>query len=360
MNENENSNEDRTEEATPERRDEFREKGQIAISRDLASTVSLGALVVSLFYAWNLLSRHLSAFSINIWNFERNHLPDDSNIGMIMSKTGYIILILVVPIFSIVAIIAMASVFAQTRINFSWQRVNFDWSRLNPASGISRMVSTQSLVELMKSIAKLCVISMIAYLVLHGAWKNIPILMLMPMNNSWQFWATLTKDLFFSVLALLLLIACADYFYQFMTLEKQLKMTKEEIKQEYKQREQDPHIKQKMKRMQRENIARSKISRTKTATVLITNPTHYSIALKYELDYPAPILVAKGVDDIALRMRAVATDEKIPIVENRILARTLYAQVEEGDEIPSKFYAAVAEIIRYVYKIKGKKLRKSR
>jgi flagellar biosynthetic protein FlhB len=358
MSENQGSNEDRTEEATPERRDEFREKGQIAISRDLASTVSLGVLIAALWQVGDSIFKGIMSYASRIWRFEKNYLPDMANIGLIMTQFNYSILASLIPVLTMVSLAAIFAVLAQTRFNFSWQRLGFDWNRLNPVSGFSRMISMQSLVELIKSILKLCVVALITYLVLHSAWKNLPLLMMMPLQKTLGYWGDLTKDLFYSVIGLLLTIAVGDYFYQFMTLEKQLMMTKEEVKQEYKQREQDPHIKQRMKRMQRDNITRSKIARTKTATVIVTNPTHYSIALKYELNYSAPILVAKGVDEVALRMRLVAKDEKIPIVENRSLARSLYAQVEEGEEIPSKFYAAVAEVIRYVYKVKGKKIRK--
>ena len=133
-------------------------------------------------------------------------------------------------------------------------------------------------------------------------------------------------------------------------------MTKQDVKEEYKRREVDPQVRGRMRRMQRDAVMRNTIAKTKKATALVTNPTHFSVAIKYEINDPAPIVIAKGEDDLALRMRSVARDEKIPIIENRPLARALYAQVEEGEEIPSKFYAAVAEVIKYVFKLKGRRL----
>jgi len=358
MAENQGSNEDRTEEATPERRDEFREKGQIALSRDFASSLSLTVLIVALSKTWLTSATSIASFSKKIWMFERNWSPDLSNIGAILFDTIWVIFEVVIPVLLLVCFAAIFGVFLQTKMNFSWSKIEFDWSRVNPLSGISRIFSAQGIFELFKSIVKMIIISVVTYIVLYGAWGQLPTLMLKPFSYSFKFWGQLTRDLFYTILSLLLIMSGGDYLYQYLTIEKKLKMTKEEVKQEYKQREQDPHIKQRMKRMQRENIARSKVARTKTATVLITNPTHYSIALKYEMEYAAPVLVAKGIDDVALRMRIVAKDENIPIVENRVLARGLYAQVEEGEEIPSKFYSAVAEVIRHVYRLKGKKIRK--
>jgi flagellar biosynthetic protein FlhB len=149
-------------------------------------------------------------------------------------------------------------------------------------------------------------------------------------------------------------IAGGDYLYNFFSLEKKLKMTKQEVREEFKRREVDPHLKGRMRRMQRDLATRKVVEKTKEATVLLTNPTHYSIALKYEIGMAAPIVLAKGIDFLALKMREVAKEQKIPIIENRPLARELYATVDEGREIPDKLYKAVAEIIRYVFKLKGK------
>jgi flagellar biosynthetic protein FlhB len=171
---------------------------------------------------------------------------------------------------------------------------------------------------------------------------------------AWAYWAEITKSLFWAVAGLMLLVAGIDYLYNFISFERRIKMTKQEVKDEFKRREVDPHLKARMRRMQRDMVMRRTLEKTKEATVLITNPTHFSIALKYELGMGAPILLAKGIDFLALEMRKVAKENKIPIIENRPLARELYATVEEGEEIPDKLYKVVAEIIRYVFKLKNK------
>lgn len=356
----ETGNEDRTEDATPERREEFRERGQVAFSRDLASVISMACLIYVMFYWWKFAPKLVIEFTKKFWSSENNIRPSLENIGGLLSDASFIFLKITVPLFVVIGISYGFVVVGQTRFNFSWEKINFDAAKLNPISGFVKIFSMQSVVELLKSIGKLLVVGSVAYLVLVSEWKRIPVLMHLPFGVSWKYWGLITKDLFTAVIWLLLAISLFDYFYQYMTLEKQLKMTKEEVKQEYKQREVDPHVRNKIRRMQRENVSRNKVARTRKATVLVTNPTHYSIALKYEIGINAPILLAKGEDETALRMRLVAKEENIPIVENKKLARALYSQVEEGEEIPSKFYAAVAEVIRYVYRLTGKKIPQKR
>jgi len=210
---------------------------------------------------------------------------------------------------------------------------------------------------LTKTILKTIAVSGVAYAILKNEWIKVPGLMNQTMSSTWTYWGSITSQLFWSVAAFLLIIGLADYFVNFMSLERQMKMTKQEVKEEYKRREVDPHVKARMRRMQRDIVMRKTLANTKNATVLITNPTHFSIALRYDPTVGgAPVLLAKGIDFVALKMREIAKEEKIPIIENRPLARELYATVEEGEEIPDRFYRTVAEIIRYVYKIKGKRI----
>jgi len=144
-----------------------------------------------------------------------------------------------------------------------------------------------------------------------------------------------------------------DYFYNWITMERRMKMSKQELKEEYKRRELDPQVKGRQRRMARDIANRKTLENTKQATVLITNPTHYSVAVRYEIGMTTPMVVAKGIDFLALRMRETAKGQDIPIVENRPLARTLYRLVNEGQEIPEDLFTAVAEVIRYVFRLKG-------
>jgi flagellar biosynthesis protein FlhB len=163
--------------------------------------------------------------------------------------------------------------------------------------------------------------------------------------------------MFWFVSGFLFIIASIDYFYNYSVLEKKMKMTKQEVKDEFKQRELNPLIKGRQRRIQREMSMRQTVEATKTATVIITNPTHYSVALKYELGMESPVLVAKGIDHLALTIREVAKSFDIPLVENRPLARALYKTVEIDQNIPESLYKAVSEIIRYVFRIKGIKVK---
>jgi flagellar biosynthetic protein FlhB len=356
MAEEDAGSEDKTEEATQERRDEFREQGQVAYSREITSVLVLCACIYYL-SAWSpkTLAQLERTFITSFESISTKRIDSDNILGLAV-ETWKDLLTLIVPLFAIVFVVATAVTLGQTRLNWSWDRIKPDWSRLNPISGIARMFEMQTFVELLKSIAKLIAVSTVAYLILRSEWAKVPALMNWPMASAWAYWGKITKDLFWAVAGFLLVLSSADYLYQFISYERRIKMTKQEVKEDYKRREVDPNVKGRMRRMQREAVTRNTIAKTKKATVLVTNPTHFSIALKYDPGDGAPMVIAKGEDDLALRMRVVARDEKIPIIENRPLARALYAQVEEGEEIPSKFYAAVAEIIKYVYRLKGKRL----
>lgn len=348
--------EDRTEEATPERREEYRERGQVVVSRELTSVLVLAASIVFLSLYTPTYSRTLQRLFVS--EFEQlgtrriTHANFMSYAGDMWSQ----MLLLIVPIFVVTLAIAAAATLLQTRFNWSWQRLKPDFSRLSLAQGLVRMVNLQALVELLKSTAKMVAVALVAWLILFGEWSRVPELMAYPLASTWSYWGGITKSLFWSVAGLLLFVAGGDYLYNFISFERRLKMTKQEVKEDFKRREVDPHLKGRMRSMQRKIVMQGTLAKTRKATALITNPTHYSIAIKYELGDAAPSLVAKGVDELALLMREIARDEKIPIIENRPLARALYAQVKEGEEIPSKFYRAVAEIIRYVFKLKGKAL----
>ena len=211
-------------------------------------------------------------------------------------------------------------------------------------------------MELLKGLLKLFSISVVAYLILYDEYSKTTNLLYMDVGQIWSYWGHVTKLLFWSVAGFLVVIAAIDSIYNFMQIDKQLKMTKEEVKEEFKKRESDPQLKAKMKSMAREIAMSKTLEATKDATVVVTNPTHFAIALKYQQGLLAPVVVAKGKDHIALRMKEIAKESDIPMVENKPLARTLYKLVEVGSYIPESMYKAVSEVIRYVYTIQGRKL----
>ncbi len=353
-------NEDRTEEASPERREEFRERGEIAISGDITSVFVLSAITALFGIYLVRLSKSLQAVMFQHFsNFDLSQINEKTVLDHLTHVGGQVIW-MIIPFFAVATVMAAFITFSQTRLNWSWKRLAPKWERLNFFSGVVRMVSMQAVVQVLKSVGKMVVIFAISYLILKGEFRSAPGLMNMPFAKVWSYWASITHTLFWSVLGLLLFIASGDFIYNFVTMEKKLKMTKEEVKEEYKKREQDPHMKGRMKRMQREIATSKSISATKTATVVVTNPTHFAVALRYELGMPAPIVVAKGQDFVAQRMKEVAKENGILIMENKPLARTLFKVCKVGQEIPESLYRAVSEIIRYVFLLKGRNLSRSR
>lgn len=359
MAEESESGEDRTEEATPERREEFRDRGQVVVSREISSTLVL--LACALFFGLAIPSTIESMKQFMVVQFQSlaTQKISQSNFIGYSGAIWWNYLLWVLPIFFVAATAGAGGTLLQSQMNWSWQKLQPDFSRLNFFKGVTRMFSSQSVVELAKSIGKMVSVILVAYLILHSEWKIVPGLMSLAPAKGWHHWADITLQLLWSVAGLATVIAGGDYFFNFMQVEKQVKMTKQEVKEEIKKREVDPHVKGKIKRMAREYATRKMIADTKTATVVITNPTHYAVALKYEVGMSAPKVVAKGLDFLALHLREIAQENSIPIIENKPLARTLYKIVEVGQEIPESLYKAVSEVIRFVFQLKGIKVAKN-
>ena len=353
--ENEDGQE-KTEDPTEDRREEFRNKGDIAHSKEFTSITVLlctvGFLSVFSYQGYISLSRFMAI------QFEQiaSRRIDTNNIINYFVQIWTSFFMTIAPICLVTITAAAVTTFLQTRFNISWSRIKPNWGKFNIINGLKRLISSQAILELFKSLGKMISVSIIAYLILYGEQTSIPGLLNIDIFHIWSYWADITKMMFWFVSAFLFIIASIDYMYNFNALEKKMKMTKQEVKDEMKQREINPLIKGRQKRIQREYSLRQTVEATKTATVIITNPTHYSVALKYELGMEAPILVAKGMDHLALTIREVAKGLDIPLVENRPLARTLYKTVEINENVPESLYKAVSEVIRYVFRIKGIKV----
>lgn len=349
----EDSGQDRSEEASPQRREDFRKKGQVAVSREINSVFTLAAVIGLFSFYFVEISQMLMDFmeamfrkSSNIMITRDNFLP---NFGEILSDYLFIIL----PPFLVGSSAAIIATFFQTRFNFSMQRLKPTFSKMNPIAGLGRMFGIQSLVELLKGLGKIFIISLSSYMVIKGSWSLIPALLKLETSKIFDFSLSTNIKLAITALVLLLIIAIGDYAFNRFSTEKKLKMTKQEVKEESKKTDGDPLVKQRLRRMAREIANKKMIEASKDATVIITNPTHYSVALKYEIGMPAPIVVAKGVDFLAFKIRDTAKKNNVPIVENPPLARTLYAIVRIGHIIPENLYKAVSEVIKYVFEING-------
>ncbi len=350
--ENEDGQE-KTEDPSDERRQEFREKGEVAHSREFTSVFVLVSSIIFVTYFAQHFTKELERLFVTQFQSLGQFQVTQKNVLSYINSVwgGFIVLIL--PLFALTTVIASFSTFTQTKLNFSWKRLAPNFQKFNLLKGIARMVSGQAAMELFKGVGKMTAVGIVSYLILKSEWYVTPGLINLGLVESWDYWANITRSLFWAVAGLLLLIAGADYMYNFITLENKMKMTKKEVKDEFKKREIDPHVKNRMRRMQREIVNRQMIEQTKQATVVITNPTHFAVALKYEIGMAAPIVVAKGVDFLAQRMKEAAKENDIPMVENKPLARTLYKILEVGQEIPESLYKAVSEVIRYVFKLKG-------
>jgi flagellar biosynthetic protein FlhB len=356
MAENETDQEDKTEEASAERREDFREQGNVAMSHELSQVAGLAA--IAMFITWYMPQVITRSQRVLIQNFQaiQSFRVNDKNLVSYLSSTWVDLLYIILPFFIVAASAGTLVTLLQTQFNWSWKKLEPDWNKLNPLPGLARLFSKEAVVGLIKSCAKLGAVTVIAWLVLAGEWRHVPALMNSNFAASWLYWAEITKQLLWGVVGLMVFIGAADFLYIFMSLETKMKMSKQEVKEETKQRETDPHVKAKLRRMAREIATRKAVENTKKATVLVTNPTHYSIAIRYEVGMPAPLVVAKGVDFLALKMRETAKELEIPIIENKALARAIYAAVKEGDEIPVSMYQAVSEIIKFVFQLKGIKI----
>jgi flagellar biosynthetic protein FlhB len=224
---------------------------------------------------------------------------------------------------------------------------------MNPLSGLKKMVSAKSLVELIKSVVKIVIIGLVVNDVFKAKAKEVPALMTHDLNSSLKYMIDTSMDIAFRVGIFLAIYAAGDYFYQWWEYEKNLRMTKQEVKEEYKQMEGDPKIKGQIRQKQRQMGMMRMMQAVPSADVVITNPTHYAIALKYDQKVSrAPVVVAKGKDAIALRIKEKAKESNVQMVENRPLAQALYVSTDIGEAIPEDLYKAVAEILAQVYKLK--------
>lgn len=350
---NNDSGQDRNEEATPERREEFRGKGQVAFSKEIVSVGTLlggaGFLLVSIDFMRKHLQEIFSLHFFQIRDFRISLKAVDPYFQTIWLKT----MMIMMPMLIATSVIAIGVTFLQTQMNWSWKKLAPDFKRLNPITGLGRMVNAQAAVELIKGIVKMVAVGVVGTLILYSERIIVPGLLYYPMESMLGYWSGITLQMIWAVGALMLVVSGGDYLFNFFQLEKQMKMTKQEVKEEYKRKELDPHVKGRMRKMARDLANRKMLSAVESATVVITNPTHYSVALKYEPGMVAPMVVAKGVDFLALRIRERAKEFGVVIMENPPLARLIYRDIEVDQEIPENLYKAIAEIIKSVYRKKG-------
>ena len=350
----EKSLEDKTEKATPKKREEVRKKGEVAKSRELPSVAVLLASLITLTIFGSYIYTHIQsimrgAFSLPILN--DLNIPD---FIVFAQKMITLFILTMSPLLAAIFITAILSNIAQVGFMLSGELIKPKFSKLDPIKGFGRLFSKQSFMELFKSLLKLAIVGGVGYLTVRGEMKNIPLLGDMEFNAIIAYiLLTIFKIFIRCTLAMIFLVAI-DYAFQKWDFEKRIKMSKKEVKDEFKRTEGDPLIKSRIRSLQMEMARKRMMQEVPKADVVITNPTSLAVALKYDSSVMgAPKLLAKGAGKIADRIKELAEKHDIPILENRELAQSLYSLVEIGQEIPSILYQAIAEVLAYIYKLKG-------
>jgi flagellar biosynthetic protein FlhB len=346
--------ENKTEKATPKKRAEARKKGQVARSQDINGAVVMLASVLALSAFGPGMWRRMADATVAILDLiKQPSVVDRKGIGQLFMEVGGHMLGGFAPILIVCAVAGLMANVLQVGFKPSFQALKPDFKKLNPASGLKQLVSPNSAVEAVKSTLKVAAVGAIVALALFPKLDEMAALVGMPAEAFLPALATLVMQIAQRAALAYLAIAAADFFWQRHRFEKGLKMDKEEVKQEHKGQELPNEIRMAQRRRAMELARARMMDAVPTADVVVTNPTHYSVALKYDSDNPAPIVVAKGTDHLALRIRHTAAEYGISVVPDPPLARALYASVDVGRMIPEEMFAAVAQLLAYVYKVAG-------
>jgi flagellar biosynthetic protein FlhB len=346
---------EKTEPATPRRRQEARRKGQVASSMEIPSAfillfAFLGFLMLGGYYKNRLYRMFGDVFESGL----TMELTADSLGGLAMKWMTEVALLLL-PIFVITMVVGIASHVFQFGWLFTFEPLKPSLRNINPIQGFKQIFSTRSLVDFAKSILKLLIVGFMVYTTIWGELESIVLLDHALPEQILSFAASLTLSLGVKIAVLLVALAFLDFLYRKYMHEKSIRMSKQDIKDEHKKLEGDPLIKGKIREKQRRMAIQRMMQEVPKADVVITNPTHYAVALRYDAaEMDAPVVVAKGIDYLALRIREIAKESDVPIMENKPLARALYDRVEIGRMIPVDLFQAVAEILAYIYRLKGR------
>lgn len=322
----------------------------------MTSTLTLLTGMVCLYVSGSFMTAHISKQSVEILNSIGSFELTEKNVYQLILKTFLIIVVVLTPLVATIILTSLVSHMAQDggRFEFRWERLRFDFNKVNPINGFNRLFNKSALAELVKSLLKLLVIGYIAYRVLHDEAQDISALADADVSTIITYMGHIAFKIVTHTCGIMLILSILDLLYIKWQYTENLKMTKQEVKDEGKEQE-NPEIKGQVKKMQYQMARRRMTKIIPTADVVITNPTHYAIALKYDRQrMAAPVVIAKGVDVMAQAIKKIAKENSVTLVENRFLARELYDQVGENEAIPESLYAAVAEILAHVYRLKGK------
>jgi flagellar biosynthetic protein FlhB len=347
---------EKTEDPTPKKYKDARKKGQIAKSQDLNSSLQLLIFAIAATSLGNSIFKSIATYLKEALLTDYTMPFTHTNVRSFFAKQILVLIQILIPIFAVVFISALVINLAQTKFNYSFDPLKPDFKKLNPIEGFKKLFSKKNFFGLLKNLAKLGLVAYISYIFIKDNIIDIQQISLTSVNNYYTYLSQLLQGFILKFAVILVIVGVVDFIYQKYDFKKSLKMTKQEIKDEYKQIEGDPLVKSKRRQKQRQLAMGRMMSDVPKASVIITNPTHLALAIRYDDKVDsAPKLLAKGSDNVAAKIRELAKVNDIPIIENKPLARVMYKKVKIGQEIPVEFYGALAEVLAFIYKLEQKK-----
>lgn len=345
---------DKTEEPTAKKRADAKKKGQVAKSQEVSTAFVLLAGFLSIKMLWESIYGSIKGYSIYIFS-NLNQGGDTESVIRIFIDIMVIFAKTALPIMLVIMLVGLMINLFQVGINFSTEILMPKLDKLSPISGFGRIFSKRSLIELVKSLLKILVIGFFIYTYIRDEILAMPQFIFFDLQTSLTKVADVIFMLSFKICGVIFLMAVLDLGYQKWQTTQDLKMTKQEVKDEMKQMEGDPQIKGKIRQKQRQMAMARMMQEVPQADVIVTNPTHFAVALSYKHGMDAPVVLAKGQDLVAQKIKEIARENRITIVENKPLARALFASTEVGDRIPQELYQSVAEVLAYVYRLKNRR-----
>ena len=357
----EQDGQEKSEQPTGKRLSDSRDKGKVAKSAEVNSFAIFSTGLLMIYLTQHFLSNQISNYSINIFKSLDVLSINKDMLQNFIREAVFFYLVTLAPILGSLFVIALIAGVAQVGFKISFKALIPELSKFNPFTGIKKVfISSRSLLEIVKSLIKLVIIGGFTYSVLSQFVLGSTMLAELSIMEIVKYMVEAAYALLWKIALVYALIAAVDFIFQKYKFKKELKMTKQEVKEETKQAEGDPLIKSRIKRMQFQAAKNRMMQNVPKADVVITNPTHFAVALKYDMSKDAaPKVLAKGVDELAQRIKAIAVEHNIPLHEDRELARALYRICDIGDDIPSSLFKAVAQVLAYVYQLKNNKKRKS-
>lgn len=344
---------DRTERATPRRREEARRKGQVARSEEVTSTFVLLAGISLILGGAGHMGRVLQANSAYLFRHAHALCADSPGaLAEMIGANARILLTAMAPLLVGVFVVGMAGNLLQVGFHVSAEALAFNAGKLNPVTGLKKFFGKRPLFDLVKNLAKVGLISLVSWAVVSGLTHDFASSPLLPLESITGLGRAALARLLYVLLAMLAVLAVADWIFQKRQYEENLKMSKTEVRQEHKDLEGDPQIKARIRGIQFETARRRMLAAVPKADVVVTNPDHFAVALAYQPGEPAPRVLAKGRNHLAQTIKRIARDSRVPVLENRPLARALYRAVKVGGFIPESLYQAVAEVLAYVYRLR--------